>query len=1130
MSEIQNSYPLIHNKVTSPHYVTPTLRRARLLDWLIENSGCRALVLAADAGYGKTTLLWQWEREADFPCYWYKLDRNDRDWTLHVRYLIEAINQRHPGFGRKTSSMLRQLGGPASSRPGVAAFLLGEMHERLTEPCTFIIDDWQFVNSVTEVRGLWNQILRDAPPTCRFVFASRVRPRLQFARFKTHSGYAQLGTDALRMTDGEIGALFRDVYDDPLDPNELAELERRTEGWAASLQLIEVSLRERQTVDDRRTFIRSITATTDSDLFAFLAEEVLDQQTDETRNFLLSTSILQQITPDLAERLAGVHEGARRLLELERSGLFTYRLDEARYRYHGLFRDFLERRLRMERSEAEVLGLHIHAASYFETTERWPEAIHHYLKAGLKRQAARLIARYGEDVVAGGQIGLVDEWIEQLPEQTVRENARLSLLSGEALGMRGEWSAALSALQRSRDYFSRKGDRRLMALACLKLSTVHHVKGDPDTASAMATEGLSLVPDDDRVTRLRLEGNLLISSRWQQESVDELKVTCNRIVAEAAAMGLDHFAAIGLHNLGILHRESGRLQESLAVLERAWRIWQLSSPSSPFADNMELVLTLLGVGGVDRAEQLAQAGMAMTAAWPRPHLEALCGRALVHAFRDEFQRGIQLLSPFVNVNTDLGQVSEYCSAFLLELMILQGGYALEVESIAALMRSRPLDPRRSAATMTALALARHAGSGCGPTCGTESRKQLDDADGRGALETAIAGKVKLGIIDLDHRKAGAAHEAIVVLERAAQLGLTRILRPWVRKYGTHVSQLVSARGGPGVVARLLDEDPTYWRSLIPGVLGRVSGESRSVLLGALARHANRELTEGLRAVAGSDVAELRRNLVQQQAPRLFVRSFGPLVIHLGGWEGRIVHVPKRRVRMLLAVLVAYAGQALTRDMVLELLWPEADPGAAVNSLNQTVFQLRRLVDPTYRDGDSPLYVISTSETVQFNRDLVRTDLSEFRRLVAQLTLDRPLSSDIASALLSLIRGEFLSDVRYEDWAWNLATGVHNEVRTALLPVATNALRAGGPELGVRAACALVVLDPFDELAQIALADRLAEGGRRSAARESISEFSRRLRDELDEEPSSNLAEAMTRLGVPEVASRLTELRPNPARA
>ena len=66
MPDPEYVYPLIHNKVRSPHYVTPTLRRARLLDWLHEVSGCRAVVVAADAGYGKTTLLWQWE-QSNFP-------------------------------------------------------------------------------------------------------------------------------------------------------------------------------------------------------------------------------------------------------------------------------------------------------------------------------------------------------------------------------------------------------------------------------------------------------------------------------------------------------------------------------------------------------------------------------------------------------------------------------------------------------------------------------------------------------------------------------------------------------------------------------------------------------------------------------------------------------------------------------------------------------------------------------------------------------------------------------------------------------------------------------------------------------------------------------------------------------
>jgi len=79
LSDIQYVYPLIRSKVASPHFVSPTLRRARLVDWLHENANRRATVIAAGAGYGKTTLAWQWEREVTFPCYWYKLDRNDRD-------------------------------------------------------------------------------------------------------------------------------------------------------------------------------------------------------------------------------------------------------------------------------------------------------------------------------------------------------------------------------------------------------------------------------------------------------------------------------------------------------------------------------------------------------------------------------------------------------------------------------------------------------------------------------------------------------------------------------------------------------------------------------------------------------------------------------------------------------------------------------------------------------------------------------------------------------------------------------------------------------------------------------------------------------------------------------------------
>jgi len=296
-----------------------------------------------------------------------------------------------------------------------------------------------------------------------------------------------------------------------------------------------------------------------------------------------------------------VSDGAHRLADLEQRGMFTYRLgpDDGRYRYHNLFREFLERRLVTERPESEVTGLHIHAASYFETHEEWPQAIHHYLRAGLQPQAARLIAKYGEDVTAEGRLGLVDEWLQQLPAKTIHDNARLSLLHGEALGMRGDFDASLTALDRARTFFARKGDRRMEALACLKLSSVYHNKGDIETSSQMAEQGIGLVPDDARSIRLRLDGNLAITSTYMEKGIEAVARICMRIAAEASTAGWEHFAAIAFHNLGIAQRLMGKLQDSLASLERASRFWS-DSPSNPFADNSELTLTRLMLNDIPR--------------------------------------------------------------------------------------------------------------------------------------------------------------------------------------------------------------------------------------------------------------------------------------------------------------------------------------------------------------------------------------------------------------------------------------------------------------------------------------------------------------------------------------------------
>jgi DNA-binding SARP family transcriptional activator len=923
-------------------------------------------------------------------------------------------------------------------------------------------------------------------------------------------------TDTLRFTEPEIDALFREIYADPLDRGELAELERRTEGWAASLQLVEVSLRDKVGSADRRAFIESITASTESDLFAFLAEEVLDQQSDETRNFLICTSILQQITPELAERMTGVPDGARQLADLERRGLFTNRLGdkEERYRYHGLFRDFLERRLVAERAEAEVVGLHIHAASYYETTLQWPNAIHHYLRAGLQRQAARLIARYGEEVVAEGRLGLIDEWLLQIPPKTIHDNARLSLLHGEALGtIRGDWDAALAALERGRGFFARKGDRRMVALAELKTSTHFHYRGDSTASAEAAVRGLTVADRDDVGTVLRLRGNLSITETWLA-SLERTERECEALVDEATERGLAHFAAIGHHNLGLVQKWLGRLTESVANFEIADRFWG-SIPSSPFGDNADYVDALLAVGAVSRAEEAARTGLLRTREWPRPHAEATYGQAAVLVERGEFRDAARVLRRTLGRRGMLGGLAEPILVLLIEASYLGKANPEELSAAAELLRQGRRDPRLSAASATALALAAHAQGTCSGECEVATG-ELASWESRGARFVAAKGSVQIAPLRLEHHDDG-GREALRALSGAERFGAFEYLRWWLRPYAAHIDRLSQTEAGLALVLRLAASDPAYWIPHLIARLPRLTGPSRQEVLAVIQATAGSSTSELLDGLPGADVSAVRRAILRNSADRLFISAFGPLTVHRGDWNGPVIRIDKRRLQHLLGLLVANQHRTLTREMALETLWPDSDPGGAVNNLNQAVFHLRRLLNEGSRDPDRPQYVISSSDALSFDSDLVRTDLDEVRELSIQMNGSTTVISrrHAAERLLGLIRGEFLADLRYEDWASGIQMSVAAEVREPLLELAGASPNDIPPHLSLRAAELLTEFDPFDESAHVAMARKLYEMGRRAAARRLITRFAATVQEELQVPASPDVDQAMRDLGVGE---------------
>ena len=341
-----------------------------------------------------------------------------------------------------------------------------------------------------------------------------------------------------------------------------------------------------------------------------------------------------------------------------------------------------------------------------------------------------------------------------------------------------------------------------------------------------------------------------------------------------------------------------------------------------------------------------------------------------------------------------------------------------------------------AENIAARALARHASSACKGDC-TAGGSDLSVAATAGAYSTVLIGEVKLGVLRLAHARRKDIRAAWSALERALDAGLSTRLRPWIRRYAAHAATALLTPGGGMLLARLADSDPEGWREGLIEALVQARESDRSTLLRSISKHANKNTIAAMQHLGGTDIAEARRHLQRAAAARLYLKTFGGVSLHRGDWTGPALQIDKKRVRMLLAVLAARSHTTLTRDMAIDLIWPDADPDAAINNLNQTVFQLRRYIDPSYKGGESPEYIISSSEQIALNPELVRTDLDEVRRLDQRVRgADWASRQAAVKRVIALIRGEFLADLPYEGWTAVQQVTIHSEVRDHLLPVAT----------------------------------------------------------------------------------------------
>ena len=536
------------------------MARPGLVAELRNGASAWLILVSAPAGAGKTTVLASWRADPaeQRPFAWLSLDDRDNDPVSFWSYVLAALRTAAPELGPEVDGALRSAGGDLTE---LALPLLVNALISVPEPIVLVLDDYHVITNA-DVHQSMEYLLDHLPRTVQVAVAGRSDPPLGLARLRANAELLEVRIGDLRLSADEATALLNGSLHLGLTPGQVRVLRERTEGWAAGLQLVGLSLRGRE---DRERYIASF-AGDDRQIVDYLVAEVLDRQSPGVREFLLRTSIVRRLTGPLCDVLVDGTNSARRLAELERANLFLVPLDERRqwYRYHQLFGDLLSYELSLTLPD-EVAPLHRRAARWYLREGLVAEAISHAIAAGDHGLAAGLIAGSWLDFVNRGEFVTVEAWAQALPGNIADADPRLCLARAWmllVLGRPGEVEAEVRAAEHEKlPGPLADGSSSVESSAALVRTSARLHLGD--VAAAVQSAGLAaeLEPDPAAAWRPHVTNALGMTAFWSGAPA-EAQAAFAETVSAGEPAGFYAAVIYALGHLAVIAAEHGELAEA----------------------------------------------------------------------------------------------------------------------------------------------------------------------------------------------------------------------------------------------------------------------------------------------------------------------------------------------------------------------------------------------------------------------------------------------------------------------------------------------------------------------------------------------------------------------------------------
>ena len=413
---------LNRTKLRPPSRKGPLIERDRLLARVELAEHSRLTVIHAPPGFGKTSLLLQLHERLQarkIRVAWLSLEASDNDYSRYLGYLALALKQ----AGVRVDSQSLEEGAPNHRpAPAIASAVLSGAIARLEQNAVICIDDYHVLTDA-KIGELMTRLIQGMTDRLSWVIATRTTPaHVPLGRLRALKELTSVGMTDLQFSEDEAHALMRENVPVHLELSQVRALNVRTEGWAAALQiavlLMKHSVEPACVIERFSGSYRNVAE--------LLDEEVLAPLGDPITQFLFDTSVLPRMSTELCNHVLQRTDARRTLDSLESLNLFIFCLDEERswYRYHHLFAEFLNRRLK-EADPERWAQLHARASVWFEKNGMPLEALEHALLAQDFWRSAWLLDQL--HLFSSGHIGAVERYARQIPEEVLESFPNLQL-------------------------------------------------------------------------------------------------------------------------------------------------------------------------------------------------------------------------------------------------------------------------------------------------------------------------------------------------------------------------------------------------------------------------------------------------------------------------------------------------------------------------------------------------------------------------------------------------------------------------------------------------------------------------------------------------------------------------------